>query len=150
MTRTIVLDAGPLGMLCHPNLRGDSLKCQQWAEQLELNGARLVLPEIVDYEVRRELIRGRRARALAVLDRLRSRLEFVKLDSAQILHAAQLWAQVRNLGLPTAGPESLDADAILGAQALSLNDPGVVVATTNPRHLSRFVRAEVWQNVPTT
>jgi hypothetical protein len=35
---------------------------------------------------------------------------------------------------------------ILAAQALSLGGP-VVVATTNPAHLARFVPAEVWQNI---
>jgi len=36
---------------------------------------------------------------------------------------------------------------ILAGQALTLGTPDVVVATTNIGHLSRFVPAELWQNV---
>jgi hypothetical protein len=36
---------------------------------------------------------------------------------------------------------------ILAAQAVTLNEPGVVVATTNIRHLSRFVAADLWSNI---
>ena len=36
---------------------------------------------------------------------------------------------------------------ILAAQALTLGAPAVVVATTNVGHLTRFVSAELWQNV---
>jgi hypothetical protein len=57
--------------------------------------------------------------------------------------------RARQLGQPTAGARELDADAILAAQALSLNDPGAIVATSNPAHLSRFVRCDLWQNIPT-
>ena len=78
------------------------------------------------------------------------RADYLPLDTAQMRLAAELWAQVRQLGLPTAGPESLDADAIVAAQALSLNDPNVMVATSNPVHLRRFVQAEDWHNIPTS
>jgi len=52
----------------------------------------------------------------------------------------------RNTGQPTAPDPALDGDVILAAQALTLNT-SVVVATGNVRHLSRFVRAELWQNI---
>ena len=64
--------------------------------------------------------------------------------------AAELWAQSRQLGLPTAGARELDVDAIVAAQTLSLNDPTAIVATSNPAHLSRYVRCELWQNIPTS
>ena len=149
MTRLIVLDSTPVGMLCHPNPRGAALDCIKWLRELLANGHRIVLPEVVDYEVRRELRRARRGNAIRNLDDLAIRVEYLRLDTPQIRLAAELWARVRQLGLPTAGPDSLDADAILGAQALSLNDPTVVVATSNPGHLTRFVNAELWQNIPT-
>jgi hypothetical protein len=60
--------------------------------------------------------------------------------------AAELWAQVRCQGLPTADARALDADAILVAQVLLATAPGdtVVVATTNVGHLSRVVPAQRW------
>ena len=60
--------------------------------------------------------------------------------------AADLWAQARNIGQPTAPDPAIDADVILAAQAISLNTP-VVVATGNPGHLNRFVPAELWANI---
>jgi hypothetical protein len=51
------------------------------------------------------------------------------------------------LGLPTSHEKNLDADAILAGQAATLSADNVIVATTNPRHLSRFVQAENWQDI---
>jgi predicted nucleic acid-binding protein len=137
-------------LLCFPNPRGDARRCQLWAQALRANGHLLLIPEIVDYEVRRELLRANRTRSIFLLDQFLHDNITIRLDSAQLRHAAELWAQVRQLGLPTAGPDSLDADAIVAAQALSVNDPKMTVATANPGHLSRFVTAELWQNIPTT
>jgi len=63
--------------------------------------------------------------------------------------AAQLWAQSRNAGTPTASPDALDGDVLLAAQALSLGLPAsdYVVATKNVAHLSQFVPAEHWTNI---
>jgi hypothetical protein len=36
---------------------------------------------------------------------------------------------------------------ILIAQAITLNTPSFVIATTNVKHLSRFVPADLWQNI---
>lgn len=52
--------------------------------------------------------------------------------------------------MPTATAEALDTDVILAAQVLeAAEDAGsaVVVATTNPRHLSRFVDARDWREI---
>ena len=61
--------------------------------------------------------------------------------------AADFWAIVRQAGLPTAGDKTIDADVILAAQAATLGTPDIVIATTNIGHLSRFVPAELWQNI---
>jgi len=70
----------------------------------------------------------------------------VPLTTAAMRRAAELWAWARNTGQQTAPDPALDGDVIVAAQALTLNTP-VVVATGNPAHLSRFVPAELWQNI---
>ena len=65
--------------------------------------------------------------------------------------AAEFWADLRRRGLPTAADESLDADAILAAQAALIGSPGdiVTVATSNSRHLGRFpgIDARDWPSI---
>ena len=61
--------------------------------------------------------------------------------------AGEFWAAARRAGTPTAGPHELDGDAILAAQAATLGDPNVIVATANVGHLARFVPAKLWQNI---
>jgi len=56
--------------------------------------------------------------------------------------AAQLWAQMRNAGTPTAAPAALDGDVILAAQARTV-DENAIVATTNVRHLELLTHARV-------
>jgi len=60
--------------------------------------------------------------------------------------AAEVWAQARQQGQPTAGDDTIDADMILVGQAETMDVP-VTIATTNVGHLSRFVAADRWQNI---
>ncbi len=68
-----------------------------------------------------------------------------------IIKAAEFWAFLRQSGIPTASPDSLDADAILAGQAALAGRPGdtVTIATTNLAHLNRFpgVAAEIWDQI---
>ena len=70
MARIILLDSTPLGLLCRPrgHARGDA--CRRWLDSIELAGVVVVVPEIADYEVRRELIRSGARAGLARLDNL--------------------------------------------------------------------------------
>jgi predicted nucleic acid-binding protein len=146
MADAIVLDSGPVGILANPKVGSTVLACRTWTDALTAAGRRIILPEIGDYEVRRELIRLNAHRSLMALDGLVIRFEYLPLTSAVMRHAAELWAQARQGGYPTAPDPALDGDVILAAQALSLGVP-VIVATDNVAHLSRFVPADVWQNI---
>jgi hypothetical protein len=44
-------------------------------------------------------------------------------------------------------PIVLDADCILAAQVLLLDEPGAVIATLNVSHLSRYTQAAHWQDI---
>jgi predicted nucleic acid-binding protein len=146
VSAAVVLDSTPLGILCNPRTPPPVLVCRQWLADLLAAGRRVIIPEIADYEIRRELIRLSSIISLANLDGYGLQLEYLPINSAAMKLAAKLWAQARIAGLPTAPDLALDADVILAAQALSLNTP-VVVATSNPRHLSRFVHTELWSNI---
>jgi predicted nucleic acid-binding protein len=141
----VVLDAGPLGLLCDPRLRPDALACRRWASALVAAGHRVFIAEIADYEVRRELIRAGRVRSVAWLDALT--FNYLALTTPIMRRAAELWARARRSGQPTAADNTIDADMILVSQAESLNDPDTIIATTNVGHLSRFFPAEVWSNI---
>ena len=140
----VLLDAGPLGMISNPNASITNAACYQWMESLVLNGDEVLVPEIADYEVRRELLRARKTQGLARLDILKNSLGYLPLTTPVMLKAAELWAQARNSGLPTADPKALDCDVILAAQALEKDG---IVATEYVGHLSRFVDARDWRDI---
>lgn len=147
MSRVVLLDTGPLGLVTNPKHSPQSLACAQWLQSLVADGIRIILPEIADYEVRRELLRANRVRSLARLDALAALVEYLPITTAAMRQAAVLWAQARQQGQPTAGDKTIDGDMILIAQATTLGTSDVVIATTNVGHLSRFVPAELWQHI---
>jgi predicted nucleic acid-binding protein len=151
MARIIVLDSTPLGLACRRrgHLHGDI--CRAWIETLRLAGVLLVLPEIAEFEVRRELIRAGARAGLTRLDNLMANLVYDTITTPVMHRAAEFWADVRRRGLPTAADQSLDADAILAAQASLVGGPGdtVTVATSNVAHLVRFpgIDARDWPSI---
>jgi predicted nucleic acid-binding protein len=142
----VVFDSGPLGFVTNPNSSPVPIAIRQWLTDLLTAGRRVMLPEIADYEIRREYIRANMSSSLNLLNSLANLIEYLPLTTAMMRQAAELWAQARNTGQQTAPDHALDGDVILAAQALSLGVP-IVVVTGNPAHLSRFVPAELWQNI---
>src|SRR4030095_3921073 len=106
-------------MLANPNASFPNRECYQWMESLVVKGAQVCVPEIADYEVRRELLRANKLQGIARLDILKNAVEYLPITTAIMLKAAELWAQARRVGLPTADPKALDCDVILAAQALA-------------------------------
>ena len=147
MSRTIVLDSGPLGLVTNPGGSKEAAACGQWLLNVVTGGATVMVPEIADYEVRRELLRARRTAGIARLDALITQIEYLAITTSAMRQAATFWAEARQQGRPTAADPALDGDVILAAQAATLNRAGVIVATTNARHLSRFVPAELWSDI---
>lgn len=147
--RLIFLDSGPLGLLTSPLGRPRADACRQWARDPLAVGVRVFVPEITDFEVRRELIRIGATAGLRRLDQVKATLEFSPITSDVWLLAAQFWADDRRTGKPTASPDALDADCILAAQATLAAGPGdvVMVATDNVGHLGRFVDASPWGQI---
>jgi len=144
MADVVLLDSGSLGMISHPRATGEIVV---WAATLVASGVEVLIPEIADYEVPRELLRAGRRKGVQRLDELKITLGFVPITSEAMLQAAAFWADARRRGRPTARDESLDADVILAAQATTLTGKAVVVASSNPKHISRFVPTDHWQNI---
>ncbi len=149
MTRVVLLDSGPLGQVVHPK-RGS--KITKWLKMLQEQSYKLRVPEIADYEVRRELLRLKRNKSINRLNQL-ARYNLIPLDTDTMRTAAELWANIRTEGQPTASDDSLDGDVILAAQAILQlsNFDEVVVVTTNLNHISRFesagIQVQDWQQI---
>jgi predicted nucleic acid-binding protein len=147
----LVLDTGILGQLCHLK-PAQNLLVAQWLDALlhrEREFIHVFVPEIADYELRRKLLhlipKGQASpKSLRRLDELESLFEYLRLDTATMRHAAELWALSRKHGYPTTDPRSLDGDVILAAQTLVVD--GVVV-TSNPKHLEHFVPVKTWNEI---
>nr|WP_322718818.1 PIN domain-containing protein [Nostoc sp. ChiQUE02]MDZ8231807.1 hypothetical protein [Nostoc sp. ChiQUE02] len=136
MSRVILLDTHPLSAVTHPKAEP---KVRQWLQELQNNETVIRVPEIADYELRRELLRQGKILSIERLNKL-SQICLIPLTPETMRKAAELWAWVRNQGKPTASNDSLDGDVILAAQAI-LQLPSfdeVVIVTTNLKHISRF------------
>jgi predicted nucleic acid-binding protein len=148
VARLIFLDSESLGLASQARGKPRADACRAWLQGLEMAGERILVPEIVDDEVRRELVRVGATAGLRRLDGLLARFPLLPLDRPALLRAAELWALVRRAGVPTADPHALDADAILVGQAFTATGTGNVatIATSNPGHLARFpgIDARPW------
>jgi predicted nucleic acid-binding protein len=147
VSRIVLLDAGPLGLVTNPKVSPQGVACVEWLQALLAGGDEVLVPEIADYEGRRELLRAEKIRCFARLDEFIGALRYLPITTPAMRQAAAFWAQARQAGLPTAADVALDADAILAGQAATLGAEGVVVATTNVGHLGRFVEAALWSTV---
>jgi len=149
VTRHIVLDSSPLGLLSSPSASADALSIAQWSRALLAAGHQIYIPEIIDYELRRELLRANKTNGIAKLDGLKAVFSYLPITTTAMLQAADLWAYSRRAGIPTGDPKKLDVDVILAAQAITLAVPtsDIIVATANVAHISRFVSADLWTNI---
>lgn len=150
----VVLDSTPLGLLTQKvgHRQGDA--CRAWLTGLEAAGSRFYVPEIADYEVRRELLRAGKAASVMRLDAfvVAEPDRYLPLTTQDVRLAAQLWAQARQPGHVTAPPEALDGDVLIAAQARRIvarhfGLSGVLVATQNTRHFANLAPAALWSDV---
>ena len=147
----LLLDTGMLGQLCHSGNR-KYRPIRKWLEDVvraKKSDLAVFLPEICDYELRRKLLhlvgKGQASvKSLRHLDHLATLLDYLPIETATMRKAAELWADARSRGLPTARDESLDADAILAAQAIAV---GGTIITSNRKHLAQFVAVKEWSEI---
>ena len=151
MREFVLLDSGPLGQACRRPGTPLADQCRLWIDGLIARSVEVVVPEISDYEVRRELARINASGSLHRLDDLVTQggLSYQPVSTAAWRQAALFWADARLLGLPTAPPDALDADVILAACAVTIGQPGdqILVATQNVGHLARYCDARLWTTI---
>jgi predicted nucleic acid-binding protein len=137
MSKVILLDTHPLTQVAHPRVNP---KIQKWLLLNQENNIVLLVPEIADYEARRELIRTDKKKSINRLDEIAKTDNFLPLNSETIRKASELWAWIRNQGKTTAHEHSLDGDVILVAQAISQLKffDEVTIITTNLKHIAFF------------
>lgn len=147
--RYILLDSGVLSRVTHPRPKADSQALEAWLWQSVGSGDGVFIPEVTDYEVRREYLRRNSRSGVRLLDELNVRLNYLALETSHWRLAAQLWADARNRGHITAPPGDLNIDILLAAQAqlLATPDSPVIIATTNVRHLAPFADSRLWQDI---
>jgi predicted nucleic acid-binding protein len=149
MAKIILLDSTPTGLITNPKATPLAKDCQKWFYTLLEKRCEVILPEIVDYEIRRELLRANKLLGLRKLDQLKSEILYLPITTDVMLKAAELWAATRKQGKSTADNKAIDGDVILASQALLLKNYGykVIVATSNKKHLSLFIDSQDWQEI---
>jgi predicted nucleic acid-binding protein len=151
----VFIDSGVLGLLTNPNKVGIPRQCEDWLYTLLAKGVYVVSSDICDYEVRRSLLleaqRRQNFNSVENLDNLREIIDFLKLDSAVMFKAAQVWMEARLQGKPTADNYILDVDMIIAAHWQLLREEFssryLVIATTNVKHLSQFAESLNWEEI---
>jgi predicted nucleic acid-binding protein len=151
VSQVLFLDSGPLGLLTHPQRSAEVLAVTKWLTRCLLSGSRVIVPAIVYYELKRELLRAKKSIGVTRLDAFVAATpgRYLALSDEALRLAAGLWAKARQEGQATADPKALDIDVIIAAQALSFGagSAAVIVATTNPSHLGRFLKAKNWNEI---
>lgn len=151
MARIVLLDAGIVGLCCANPSSPGILECQAWVTGLLAAGVEVVVAEVTYYEVKRGLLWNNAIAKLGRFEGLLDDLNVIPITFMAWDKAAEFWALLHRTGLPTAGAQALDGDAILAAVAATIAGPGdsATIATTNVRHLARFpgVDARLWTQI---
>ena len=149
MNPIIILDTCMLILLVSARASQETRRCARWLLDKRQEGSRLVVPEIADYEIRRQLVRRQDESALDRLDSLEEELFYAPITTEAMHKACEFWAQARRDGYQTADDKALDADVILAAQASLFEQMygQAIIATMNVQHLERFVAAQDWRQM---
>ena len=94
----VLLDSGPLGLVTNPSGSLQALQSKQWLQFLLSSGYRVLILEIADYEVRRELLRANKLKGIQRLDNLKAAIGYLPITTETMLKAAEFWAESRQQG----------------------------------------------------
>lgn len=68
MSDVLLLDSGPLGLITQPQRSEEVIAITDWLKDCLRAGARALVPAIVYYEIKRELLRANKVAGIARLD----------------------------------------------------------------------------------
>ncbi|KAF0228110.1 MAG: hypothetical protein FD167_4821 [bacterium] len=137
----IVLDAELLGMISNPKHSHENNLCLLWVLRLLSKKIKVCVSEIADYEVRRELLKTNRIKAIGRLDKIKKELFYLPLTTDVMSEAAKLWARTKQKESTNV---SLDCDVILAAQTTCCNG---ILATTHTNYFSKYTTAKLWKEI---
>lgn len=147
----VLLDSEPLSLITNPGRKTETADCKRWLKTLVQGNVLVVVPEIVDFELRRVLLQSKKLKGIERLDKLGDiGLVYAPITTEVARKAAELWAWARNTGQQTAHDQSIDIDVFLAAHAIILSEQFgeyAVVATSNVRHIARYTPARTWKDI---
>lgn len=143
-SNSYLLDTNIASALCAPSHKKNQELAKKLITHFDRVAPRLLLSQLVDYEVRRGLMHKNATKGLQRLDSLVSTMELLIVTKEHWDKAAELWVKARKMGRPTAGDNSMDADCILAAQAFVEH---AIVITQNTRHFDHLVECTRWEDL---
>jgi predicted nucleic acid-binding protein len=145
MKSVAFLDSGVLGEILKSPPNPDTLK---WLNFVKNQKISLRVAEIIDYELRRNLILEGLQKSINKLNQFKQKKQFIFITSESLLEASEIWAKLRVDAKATADIKNIDVDVILAAQAFSQkpNFEEIIIVTTNASDISRFtyLGIQVW------
>jgi predicted nucleic acid-binding protein len=142
VARIFIFDSDPAGLVCHEPGSLERVGVWNWMLKEWVAGSVIVIPAVVDYEVRRSLILAETWESVGRLDALYNHhVRYLPISQGALMRAAGLWAKARREHRPTAVDHALDGDVILSAQALEFcsDTDDWQVINENVDHLARYV-----------
>ena len=97
MSRVVFLDSGPLSQVTQRTGKPAGDACKHWMQTLISQGCRIIVPEITDYEVRRELLRAGQTDSLKRLYELLTEYRVLAVTGSVLRRAAEFWARARSV-----------------------------------------------------
>ena len=135
--KVVVLDSLPLAELCRKKVKSNVGGLLLFLKDREIS---LRVAEITEYELRRELLRSQRYKSENRLNKYYLTQRIIPINRLSLLKASEIWAEMRNRGMPTASKERIDIDTIMVAQAVSLKQDfeEIIILTSDPEDIFRF------------
>lgn len=145
----LLLDSNILGRMVRPEIEENKPVVSALIRLGDM-GFRILVPEIIDYELRRKLLHlafnphQPRRWAKVALDHLEGlgAAGYVALTTETFRLAAELWADSRAQGQSRDHEDSLDVDVILAAQA---RQNGAYIVTSNEKHFQGMAPVFDWR-----